>query len=422
MDQTKRDIIDPKRIDVLDGIRALSIIIVMIFHFWQQTWIFPTIKTPFLSFIGLDKIDFTPFAKVGYVFVDMMVLISGFLLFLPVMRQIFMGADMIKWKDYARRRLARIVPSYYFCVLLIFFAFNLPNHVYASTADAIKDLVTHLTFTQTLYVKTYLATSLNAVLWTVAIEVWFYILFPLFAELIRRRRSDDNKKSVVASVICIFLLAALFYGIARWWRLNVVEAPGAYVAMKINQLPAFMGVYANGMLGAMIYVLLAKHTERSLGLTVTCTVVSLVCIALITGMVKECAALSAQAAQLWQVSERLRLTGVFMLFILSTALAAKWYRFLFSNKLMVFLSGISYNLYIWHQWLAVHIKNVWRIPYWEGSVPPNQLWDHPWMNKYALIITVAAFAAAILATYLIEKPFANLILGRPMFGKKKKER
>ncbi len=422
MDQTKRDIIDPKRIDVLDGIRALSIIIVMIFHFWQQTWIFPTVKTPFLAFIGLDKIDFTPFAKVGYLFVDMMVLISGFLLFLPVMRQIFMGADMIKWKDYARRRLARIVPSYYFCILLIFFAHCLPSHVYSSTADAVKDLVTHLTFTQTLYVKTYLGTQLNAVLWTVAIEVWFYILFPLFAELIRRRRSDDNKKSVVASVICIFLLAALFYGIARWWRLNVVEAPGAYVAMKINQLPAFMGVYANGMLGAMIYVLLAKHTERSLGLTVTCTVVSLVCIALITGMVKECAALSAQAAQLWQVSERLRLTGVFMLFILSTALAAKWYRFLFSNKLMVFLSGISYNLYIWHQWLAVHIKNVWRIPYWEGSVPPNQLWDHPWMNKYAAIITVAAFAAAILATYLIEKPFANLILGRPMFGKKKKER
>ncbi|MBR0134951.1 MAG: acyltransferase [Clostridia bacterium] len=422
MDQTKRDIIDPKRIDVLDGIRALSIIIVMIFHFWQQTWIFPTVKTPFLAFIGLEKIDFTAFAKVGYLFVDMMVLISGFLLFLPVMRQIFMGADMIKWKDYARKRLARIVPSYYFCILLIFFAHCLPSHVYSSTQDAVKDLVTHLTFTQTLYVKTYLGTQLNAVLWTVAIEVWFYILFPLFAELIRRRRSDDNKKSVVASVICIFLLAALFYGIARWWRLNVVEAPGAYVAMKINQLPAFMGVYANGMLGALIYVLLAKHTERNLGLTVTCTVVSLVCIALITGMVKECAALSAQAAQLWQVSERLRLTGVFMLFILSTALAAKWYRFLFSNKLMVFLSGISYNLYIWHQWLAVHIKNVWRIPYWEGSVPPNQLWDHPWMNKYAAIITVAAFAAAILATYLIEKPFANLILGRPMFGKKKKER
>ena len=38
-----------------------------------------------------------------------------------------------------------------------------------------------------------------------------------------------------------------------------------------------------------------------------------------------------------------------------------------------------------------------------------------WMNRYAVVITVFAFAAAILATYLIEKPFANLIMGRPVF-------
>ena len=31
--------IDTKYVDVLDGVRAISIIIVMIFHFWQQTWI-----------------------------------------------------------------------------------------------------------------------------------------------------------------------------------------------------------------------------------------------------------------------------------------------------------------------------------------------------------------------------------------------
>ena len=30
--------IDTKYVDVLDGVRAISIIIVMIFHFWQQTW------------------------------------------------------------------------------------------------------------------------------------------------------------------------------------------------------------------------------------------------------------------------------------------------------------------------------------------------------------------------------------------------
>lgn len=107
----------------------------------------------------------------------MMVLISGFLLFLPLMRSIILGEEMSSWKNYARRRIARIVPSYYFAVLLLFFASALPTGAYATTADALKDLFAHLTFTQTLWVNTYIATPLDVVLWTVAIEVWFYVLF-----------------------------------------------------------------------------------------------------------------------------------------------------------------------------------------------------------------------------------------------------
>ena len=91
---------------------------------------------------------------------------------------------------------------------------------------------------------------------------------------------------------------------------------------------------------------------------------------------------------------------------------------------MRFLSGISYNLYIWHQWLCVQMKNVWRIPAWEGDTPPNmwvgadytpaqQAAGMEWRTKYAVLITVFAFAAAILATYLIERPAADLLNGRP---------
>ena len=47
--------IDCRHIDVLDGIRAVSVIIVLIFHFWQQTWIFPVIKTPWLASVGIPK-------------------------------------------------------------------------------------------------------------------------------------------------------------------------------------------------------------------------------------------------------------------------------------------------------------------------------------------------------------------------------
>lgn len=420
MAKTDKNIINTRYIDVLDGIRAISVILVLIFHFWQQTWIFPVIKTPFLHFIKLDQINFTNLARAGYLLVDMMVLLSGFLLFLPVMRQIFLGEDMVSWKDYAKKRIARIVPSYYFAVLLIFFVIALPTHSYPTIAAAIKDLVTHLTFTHTLFVDTYLATKLDVVLWTVAVEVWFYVLFPFFAEAVKRRDRGDAKKSVGISVVSIIALALVFHGISNWWMQAKVMKQGVYVAMQINQLPAFMGCYANGMIGAMLYVLIAKNCERSKGLAAVCTLLSIVSIAYIVHMFNECAALPLESSQIWQVTERFRLTAAYMIFVLSTVLAARWYRFIFSNPLMRFLSMISYNLYIWHQWLAVDIKYGWRVPYWEGEIPPNQYWDKSWMTRYAIVITVAAFAAAILATFLIEKPFANMILGKPIFGRKKR--
>ncbi len=415
MRKTENNLIDPKFIGVLDGIRALSVILVLIFHFWQQTWIFPIIETPFLAPIGLDKIDLSNLARVGFLFVDMLVMLSGFLLFLPVMRQIFLGEDMESWKTYTKKRLARILPSYYFAVLVIFFAVALPNGQYNSIGvplDPWRDLFTHLTFTHIFSPETYFYTPLPTALWTVAVEVWFYFLFPLFAEMIKRRQGSSGKNPKIVSVVTILILFLAFNLISFWYEKAQVMKPGVLIAAKINQLPAFMGAYANGMLGAMVFVWIAKHCERTKGLAAAATLLSVLSLAYIGRMVNECAWLSGAEQQLWQVTERFRLTAAFMVFILSTALAAKWYRFLFSNRLMHFLAVISYNLYIWHQWLAVYLKRIVRFPYWEGTTPPNQLGDRVWMDKYALVITVAAFAAAIITTYLIEKPFAKLILGK----------
>lgn len=174
METVAKNSIDTKYIDVLDGIRAVSVILVMVFHFWQQTWIFPRIPTPFLGFLGISAVDLTSLARVGYLFVDMMVLLSGFLLFLPLMRHIFLGETLVSWKSYARKRVARIVPSYCFAVFVSFFLFALPAGEYKSAGQALRDLVTHLSFTQTLFMDTYFQTKCVGVLWTVAVEVFTF--------------------------------------------------------------------------------------------------------------------------------------------------------------------------------------------------------------------------------------------------------
>jgi peptidoglycan/LPS O-acetylase OafA/YrhL len=85
------------------------------------------------------------------------------------------------------------------------------------------------------------------------------------------------------------------------------------------------------------------------------------------------------------------------------------YRRIFSNKLAVFLSTISFNLYIWHQFLCTAFKKN-HIPYYEGDTPPNELGDTAWMWKLLILSFAAAFAAAIAATYLIERPASRLIM------------
>lgn len=432
--EKRNDTISTKYVDVLDGIRAISVIIVLIFHFWQQTWIFPTIKTPFLSFIGIKMIDFTPFARVGYLFVDMMILISGFLLFLPVARNIWLGEPLAKWKDFFKKRAIRILPSYLFCIFAIFVyeliagGFGKP----VNAGVAFRDLILHLLFMHTWTMPTYLNTKLNVVLWTLAIEVWFYILFPLFASFIKRRSKEDKP---TGSLIRSAVLALVLTGISFFYIYGYVLKSGSpisdsidaafafvgsgikssYLAMVINQLPAFFGTYSVGMIGALIYVFAASRMKRKLWSGLLFTAVCIAAIWLMTRMIKQCASLDPSSAQVWQMTKRLPLALVFMLIILSASFSVGCFRFLFANKLMRFLAGISYNLYIWHQWLCVKLKNEWRLPAWEGDTPPNQ-WGNEtgtiWSRYYALVITLFAFGAAILATYLIEKPAAKLLNGK----------
>lgn len=428
--------VSTKYVDVLDGIRAISVIIVLIFHFWQQTWIFPTIKTPFLGFIGIRQIDFTAFARVGYLFVDMMILISGFLLFLPVARNVLSGEPLEKWRVYFRKRAARILPSYSLCIILLFI-YAIAKGKYAGSypsaaSAAIKDLVYHLLFIHNWTISTYLSTPLNVVLWTLGVEVWFYILFPLIASFIKRRKKEKTFsrgfiRACTAAAVMTGITAVYIYcyalkpgsGLAVWldgvlYKLHS-SIRSDYPSMVINQLPAFLGNYAIGMLGAFAYVAMAKRLKRGYLIGAIGTALSILFIVIIVKMVKGCASLQLNDQQIWQLTHRLSLALVFMGFILSTAFSLGFWRFLFSNKVMVFLSAISYNLYIWHQWLAVFIKNDLRLPAWQGDEPPNQ-WGTPegraWSWKYALIITLASFGVATLITYLYERPIADRINGK----------
>ena len=136
------------KIPELNGLRVLLVFIVSWYHFWQQSWLTPS--------IGSYSLDYL--LRAGYMPVDGTILLSGFLLFLPYARAMLLGEAVPNTKQFYQRRIMRIVPSYYFVTLALLFAVALPWHLYHNSSDMVRDVVMHLTFTQTFNPATYIAT------------------------------------------------------------------------------------------------------------------------------------------------------------------------------------------------------------------------------------------------------------------------
>ncbi len=394
--------IDTKHIDVLDGVRALAVFGVLWFHFWQQNWIMPYIQLPFLARLGLPgtlSLLFIP--RAGFLLVDWLLFLSAFCLFLPYVRAAMEETALPDTRLFYKKRIARIVPSYLVSVLVIFFVVSVPSGAYRTVGDALGDLLPTLTFTQTFFSDVLIGTKINGVLWTAAIEMQFYLFFPFLARAFVKKPVWTYLGMLAVSVLYL-----------RGYALPHADS----IRLTVNQLPAFFGVFANGMAFAFLFALAGKHLKRSPQLSALALIGLIVGFVLLKQMMV--AAPETNPVQIWQAKNRFILSLVLALITVSAALTFSGVRWLFSNKLMQFLSLISYNVYIWHQWIAVRLKE-WKIPFWSGDQPPNMTGDVRWQWTYTALIFLGTFVLAIAGTYLIEHPAAKRIMA---WQPKKKDR
>lgn len=384
-------------IDVLDGIRAFAILVVCWLHIWQVNWLMPILNTPALSFLRIDRIDIDWIPRTGSMMVNMLIFLSGFCLYLPYARNTVYGDRIPDTKTFFKKRVARIIPSYIFCVLAIFI-FRLIQGSYSDISDSTfmwKDLLTRLTFTFNLLPQIGSRTLLNGALWTVAVEVQFYIIFPFLQKAFSKRPVLTYTIMTLVSFVYIF------------WATGQTD-----LVPIMCLLPSYLGVYANGFMGALIFTGMTKTIKRNRYIAMLCTVISLGCFYVYYLMMFS----MNQSGELikWQMKYRFHLSVLFMVFCIVTAYSVPFYRKIFSNRVAVFLSTISFNLYMWHQFIAVELKEN-KIPYYPGNTDdtmPNVIGDKPWMWKHFILSIVLSLLMATLTTYLIEKPCSKLILGR----------
>lgn len=386
-----------RRIPELNGLRVLMVFLVSWYHFWQQSWLTPS--------IGHYSLDYL--LRAGYMPVDGTILLSGFLLFLPYARSMLLGEPVPGVREFYQRRIIRIVPSYYFLTLLMLFAVALPWNLYnGDTGGMLRDVFSHLTFTQTFSYRTYIATPIGVASWTIAIEMQAYLIFPLLARW--------AMKNPLGTLMSMAAAALAFRGFCVW-KLDEYN-------MVVNQLINFLDVYAMGMGAALLYVKLtqlypAESRLRWLWQGAATFLCALSFYAMLRVIRAQAYTAGQPAMQAAQMMRRPLLCLTIAGLMLSLPFAVKPLRFLMGNRLMGGLAAISMNYYLLHQNLAVHLKRL-NIPYSEYELP-NQVGDRVWQYQYTALCFGLSLLGAILLTLLVEKPGAWLL--RKAFSARKKK-
>ena len=379
----------PKRLEigVLYGFRALMVLFVANFHLWQQSWV----PQQIILFGRVISLDF--WTRSSYVFVDGMILLSGFLLYLPFARRPLEGTPVPRTGEFYFRRAARILPSYLFAVLAALVLIAVPQRLYMNGGKMAHDVAAHLTFTFLFWPETYIATPLNVSLWTIAVEMQFYLIFPLLACWMQKRPALTAGGMMLAG-----------WGYRLWAAYS-----GMDTSILLNQLPAFLDVYALGFLGAMAYVRLRLQMQQgdrrmhiaSGVVTVSMFALGLAALVKLLRFQSASGALGYEMLRLSQMVIRLPLAVTLLVMMLSAAFWPKCLQKLLDNRLMRFLSAISFNLYIWHQVLAVEMRKAWFPDFDALHADPKLQW------AYMTLSAAVAVLAAMIMTYGLEQPAAK---------------
>lgn len=365
--------------DAGDILRVACVFFVGWYHIWQQSWLNPNL------IVNGHTLRLYPLVACGYMFVDLMLMLSGFLLMLGYLS----GRSRDKRAFYAARA-ARILPSYLFCMGIMLFVFALPEGLYGSARHLWTDLLAHLSFTHNLFRSSYLQTNLNGALWTLAVEVQFYLIFPWLARAFEKHTAATYCGMVGLGICCRIALALFMQD----------------TSIYFNRLSAMLDVYANGMLAACIFHRLADAPQKNwrAWLSTALSVLSLILIYRILDA--QLGRSGGENVRRGQMLWRFPLSALGCVFLVCGSRSIRGVRKLFSNRVVRFLSGLSFNFYIWHQFLAVRFKQ-WHIPAYTSDLP-NQAGEQPWQNQYTFICFAGALLAALLITYIIEKPCARL--------------
>ncbi|MBH5368993.1 acyltransferase family protein [Bradyrhizobium glycinis] len=310
------------KIGVVNGLRGIAILMVVLHHL-------------FIPYAGRNPLHagelaadgiFTSFITYAWLGVPIFFVLSGFVLYLPYR----MGRRTISgppdfWAFYLHRA-SRLLPLYYIVVLV-----SLTLH--AQTAIGSRNWYLEAGgLLSTLFVFSphgFMPPS-NMVLWSVGVEIWFSLLFPLLILAIRRW-------GIVAVAVAAVAVCAVFNCVGG--SIPIVNV-GAFRPFT-NGIFGTCYQFVLGMLICDTYVrILGKGNRPSFHL-----------VALLSGLLGMLLAVYLMHNSPWlfgRVVGNVLFSAAFSLVLLGSLFAGKVVRWLLENWPLQLLGCMCYSLYAWH--------------------------------------------------------------------------
>ena len=315
-------------VPAIDGFRGLAVLWIVLGHCWNELG-------------GKVPLDDGPLRNIfvsSYMGVDMLFIVSGFVLFLPAVADRTLG-DL---GAYARRRVARIVPAFWVAVGLSF--------VVSLVVDAKRvgpaAWLSHALFLHgEAHHHDQMGWGVNGALWTMSVEVMFYAALPLVASWYRRRP---------------FVGLMLAFAGAQLWHLAALNLPVllesagvSWAATSDAQLrmalafPTYLPQFATGMTAAWIYVRLREQRDSLKAHAVIAQIAAFTG-AVVVAYMRGWEGANDRSGPLdhWvKTGDRTFFYGVL---VLSTALAVSAAQWPVRNAVSRFLGTVCYGTYLLH--------------------------------------------------------------------------
>lgn len=172
----------PLHLKHVEGMRAAAALVVFVNHAYAQVWagFSPVVPPPtgLLSIFSLSMVA-------GHLSVAVFIVISGFCLALPLVRN---DGEMGSKLAFFKRRARRILPPYYgalaLALLLIATVISEPTGSLWDVALRVSrvSILSHVLLLQNLFGTG----SINYVFWSIAVEFQIYLLFPVLVFALKR--------------------------------------------------------------------------------------------------------------------------------------------------------------------------------------------------------------------------------------------